>query len=72
MSKNVPADEAQSHLLDLLNEGTEFVITKDGTPVARVVPIAETRMRTLEELRGSGRVLGDIVEPVDADWDVME
>lgn len=70
MAKSVPTDEVQTHLLDLLKEHTEFVITKDGEPVARVVPIAEPRRRlTLEELRRSGRVVGDILEPVD-EWDV--
>lgn len=70
MSKTVPTDELPSHVLDLLDEHAEFVITKDGTPVARVVPITVTRMRTLEELRGSIRIVGDIMEPVDTEWDV--
>lgn len=71
MAKSVPADEVQTHLLDLLEEHTEFVITKDGEPVARVVPIAERQRRrlTLEELRRSGRIVGDILEPID-EWDV--
>ena len=70
MAKSVTADEARTHLLDLLNEHTEFVITKDGEPVARVVPIEEPRrLLTLEELRNSMRIVGDIMEPVD-DWDV--
>ena len=70
MAKSVTADEARTHLLDLLNEHTEFVITKDGEPVARVVPIEEPRrLLTLEELRNSMRIVGDIMEPVD-EWDV--
>ena len=70
MAKSVTADEARTHLLDLLNEHTEFVITKDGEPVARVVPIEEPRrLLTLEELRASGRIVGDIMEPVD-EWDI--
>ena len=70
MAKTISADEVQTHLLDLLEEHTEFVITKDGEPVARVVPITEPRHpMTLEELRGSIRIVGDIMEPVD-EWDV--
>ncbi len=70
MAKTISAHEVQTHLLDLLEEHTEFVITKDGEPVARVVPITEPRRRmTLEELRSSIRIVGDIMEPVD-EWDV--
>lgn len=70
MEKTISADEVQTHLLELLEEHAEFVITKDGAPVARVVPIDEPRRHmTLEELRGSIRIVGDIMEPVD-EWDV--
>jgi prevent-host-death family protein len=63
MAKTVSADEAQTHLLDLMEEHAEFVITKDGEPVARVVPIAEPRRHiTLDELRRSIRIGGDIME----------
>jgi prevent-host-death family protein len=69
-ARTISADEVQAHLLDLLEEHAEFVITKDGEPVARVVPITESRRRlTLEELRRSIRIVGDIMEPVD-EWDV--
>jgi prevent-host-death family protein len=43
----------------------EVVITRDGEPFARITPV--------ESLRGPmyGRIqfLGDIVEPLDEDWD---
>lgn len=72
MAKSVSAADVQRHLLDLLEEHAEFVITKDGAPVARVVPIHESRRRmTIEELRSSVRIVGDIVDPVD-EWDVEQ
>ena len=39
MVKTVSVDEAQRRLLELLDERIEFVITKNGLPVARVIPI---------------------------------
>ncbi|HEX6086476.1 MAG TPA: hypothetical protein VF266_18250 [Thermoanaerobaculia bacterium] len=67
MRKTVAAEDVR--LQDLLTEieerGTEFIVTQGGTPVALFVP-AESRRRSLEKLRGSGRVIGDITEPVDA------
>jgi antitoxin (DNA-binding transcriptional repressor) of toxin-antitoxin stability system len=69
MSKTVPADELPSHVLDLLDEHAEFVITKDGTPVARVVPITD---KDRGPMYGRIQFLGDIVEPLDEEWDAMK
>jgi len=85
MAKTVAADEFEAHSLALLEEVAqkreELLIVDDGRPLARVVPIGwpETRTadvprrrRTLEELRGSVTILGDIVEPLEDEWDVMK
>lgn len=64
----------------------ELVVFENGKPLVRVVPMgwqrsndverpddpAPRRHRTLEELRGSITILGDIVEPLDVEWDVMK
>jgi prevent-host-death family protein len=65
MAKTVSADEARAHLLDLLEEHTEFVITKDGEPVARVVPI---EVASRGPMYGRIRFLGDVVAPLDETW----
>ena len=66
MRKTVAAEDVR--LQDLLSEieehGTEFIVTQGGTPVALMGPPA-MRPRSLEELRGSARIVGDILEPVD-------
>ena len=75
MAKTVSADEAQTHLLDLIREHDEFVITDNGEPVARVVPVTsleELRRPALERLRGAVQINGDITEPLDGDWDCMK
>lgn len=38
-----------------------------------MVPAAAERERSIEHLRGSGRILGDIVSPInDVEWDTQE
>jgi prevent-host-death family protein len=76
MSRTVAAAEFEAHPLELLEDVTkkqeEVVILKDGKPIGKLVPIESPRPLTLEELRQlGGRVIGDIVEPLD-DWDMMK
>jgi prevent-host-death family protein len=84
MSKTVAAAEFQAHSLELLEEVAakqeELVVVENGKPLVKVVPIAPQEQehpprrppRTLEELRGSVETLGDIVEPLDVEWDAMK
>lgn len=68
MPKTIPG-EVPIRLLDVIDD-EELVVTRDGEPIARLVPIGGTGRRlTLAELRHSGRVVGDILEPVD-EWDI--
>jgi prevent-host-death family protein len=73
MAKTVTAPDFEAHCLALIDEVAEkreeVTIVKDGKPLAKVVPVTP-RFRTLEELRGSVKILGDIVEPIDVEWDV--
>jgi antitoxin (DNA-binding transcriptional repressor) of toxin-antitoxin stability system len=46
-----------------------IIVTKRGKPVAQVVAVEQGPARPL---RGSVRVLGDIVSPVDDSWDATE
>ncbi len=53
--------------------GQRLLITKHGQPIAEVVPpSAETRAdRWLGTAAGTGRIIGDLIEPVIslADWE---
>ena len=57
-------------LVDRVAEtGEEIVITRNGRPVARLVPY-RTRPRTLFGIdRGRIELVGDIVEPVNVRWE---
>lgn len=66
----VPAGEFKTHCLALLDQvaetGQEIIVTKRGKAVARVVP-----MEPPKSLKGSVKVLGDIINIVDPDeWEI--
>jgi prevent-host-death family protein len=53
-------------LMDRVREtGAEVVITKYGVPVARLVPMAKASVGIVGCMRGTGRIVGDIVSPVE-------
>ena len=56
--------------------GEPLVVTKRGVPVAQIIPppVAKRRTSTYGAMKGTGRILGDIVEPVVAeeDWEAAE
>jgi prevent-host-death family protein len=76
MSKTVAAEEFEAHSLELLEEVAEkqeeVVVLKDGRPIGKLVPMRGAPRRSLESLRGSVQILGDIVEPFDDEWDCMK
>jgi prevent-host-death family protein len=50
----------------------EIVITKHGQPVARLVPIEpEIGTSILGFMKGSVQICGDIISPLEEDWEVM-
>ena len=47
-----------------------LVITKQGTPIAKLVPIdEETKINLFGVLKGTVNIKGNIVEPIDELWD---
>ena len=59
-------------LMDRVREtGTEYVITKHGRPVARLVPVRELSKQSLfGALRGTVLEYERPLDPIDADYDV--
>lgn len=66
MSREVGAYEAKTHLsalLERVEQGEEFTITKHGQPVARLIPVtridSERRRKAIERLKtfAKGRTL---------------
>ncbi len=71
----IPAGEFKSKCLKLLDEVAEtrktLVITKRGKPVAQVVPMSPQKS-LFGAMKGSVTILGDIISPIDVEWDAMK
>jgi antitoxin (DNA-binding transcriptional repressor) of toxin-antitoxin stability system len=57
---------------EVRDQGGEYVITKRGLPVARLVPIPVERRPLFGSMKGTGRTLGDIVSPLDEPWEALD
>jgi prevent-host-death family protein len=72
----IPAGEFKSKCLKLLDEVAEkrktLVITKRGKPVAQVVPMPPKQQSIVGSMKGSVLFEGDIISPLDVEWDAMK
>ena len=71
--KTIKAGEFKAKCLRLMDEvaatGESIVITKNGTPVARLAPVIRKPKTLFGALAGAVSVTGDIIAPVDVEWD---
>lgn len=75
-SREVSAGEFKARCLALMNEvrdsGGEYIITKRGAPVAKLVPVRIERRPLLGSMKGTVKVLGDIVAPLSEPWNALD
>ena len=71
MSK-IPAGEFKAKCLQMIDEVQRLrmpiVITKRGKPVARLVPVDEEKPKLFGRMKGTIKILGDIVGPTGEKW----
>jgi prevent-host-death family protein len=71
--RTIKASEFKARCLKLMDEvaesGEPVVITKNGRPVARLVPVTPERRSLWGLHKGQIEILGDIIEPIDVDWE---
>ena len=77
MTKIMKASEFKAKCLAVMDEvaktGETVVITKNGKPVAEVVPHrAAERPSPFGIWKGLVEVKGDIISPIDVEWDAMK
>lgn len=75
--QTVKASEFKAKCLALMDDvarsGKEIVITKNGRPVARLVPVLRARERDPFGMhKESLKITGDIMAPIDVEWDAMK
>ena len=72
-ARTIKASEFKAKCLKLMNEvaesGAEYVITKNGRPVSRLVPYRKKPESLFGIDRGRLEILGDIDEPLDVEWE---
>jgi len=75
MATTIPAGEFKAKCLKLLDKVAEerqtLVITKHGKPVAQVTPIP-AKENIVGSMKGSVLWMGDIISPIDVEWDAMK
>ena len=75
MKKEMPISHFKTHCLQLISEllkhpNEEIIITRNALPVAKVMPITnENRKSLVGLLKGRGKITGDIISPIDVEWD---
>jgi prevent-host-death family protein len=76
MSRVIKASEFKAKCLALLDEveqkGDRLIITKKGKPVADVVPHKPERRELLGILKGRVEIVGDIISPIDVEWEALK
>ena len=73
--RTIKASEFKARCLNLMNEvaetGAEYVVTKNGRPVSRLVPYRMKPKSLFGIDRGRLEILGDIDEPLDVEWEAQ-
>lgn len=76
MSRMIKASEFKAKCLALMDEvertGQPVVITKKGKPVAELVPHRASRPKALGLLKDRLFITGDIISPIDVEWNALK
>ena len=77
MSKIMKASEFKAKCLAVMDEvaktGEPVIVTKNGKPVAELVPHQPKAKRSpFGILKGDLVIKGDIISPIDVEWDAMK
>jgi prevent-host-death family protein len=76
MSRIIKASEFKAKCLAVLDEVERtrqpVVITKRGRPVAQLMPHTKPRRSARGILKGRMEIVGDIVSPIDVEWDALK
>lgn len=60
-------------LLEKVHRGRQsYVITKHGKPVAQLVPVKDVEISNRKRLRSSVIFEGDVVSPLDVEWELQK
>ena len=76
MTRMIKASDFKAKCLALMDEvartGNKLVITKNGKPVAELVPYRAQARNALGLLKGKLVINGDIISPLDIEWEALK
>jgi prevent-host-death family protein len=76
MTRHIKASEFKAKCLALMDEvartGDRVIITKNGKAVAELVPHLSPRRSIRGIFKGDLFIVGDIISPIDVEWDVLK
>jgi len=76
MTKIVKASEFKAKCLAMIDEvassGTTLVITKNGKPLAELGPHRPKRPELFGIWKGKIKIKGDIISPIDVEWEALK
>jgi prevent-host-death family protein len=76
VTKAVKASEFKAKCLALIDEvaasGDKIIITKNGKPLAELVPHHPEHRNPFDVLKGRITIKGDIISPIDVEWEAMK
>jgi prevent-host-death family protein len=76
MTRTMKASECKAKFWGVLNDVAarheRVIVTKNGKPVAEIVPYIDKRKSIIGALKGSVTLMGDLDEPTDADGGALK
>jgi prevent-host-death family protein len=76
MTRHIKASEFKAKCLALMDEvartGDTVVITKNGKPVAELVPHRPRKQDPRGMFKDELFIVGDIISPIDVEWDALK
>jgi prevent-host-death family protein len=76
VSRHIKASEFKAKCLALMDEvartGTAVIITKNGKPVAELVPHRPRKLNARGILKNELFITGDIISPIDVEWQALK
>ena len=72
----IKASQFKAQCLQLMDEvqrtGEEIIITKNGKPISKLAPIVKKPETLFGAHKGQIEITGDIISPLDVEWDAMQ
>lgn len=75
--EKIPVSKFRNNLASILNivqKGQSILITQRGQEIAKLIPVEDKTGKARERLLALGETatIGDVLSPIDAEWEVSE